>query len=169
MAENPVYTAYVKARAEKWERERKKLDAEEFMRTINPGTERKPGSAARYLRKLRQGTRSGNVIKERAKIPAGMYNVSFKDESGSIVDSVNVEVPRGGINRLDDYQAEEKIREAADRYMRARMGSNRYMTWKTIPEAQGSSYEESTEGLEIAGMRKIKHSKYPTEIVRPDE
>lgn len=166
--QNPIYRAYIRARAAVFDKEQRTLTPYEFLQQVDPGRKRKPESAARYMRKLASGERSGSVIKRRADSGAGkMYNVTFVNDSGDIVDSANIEIPLG-VSLLDLYEDDAIIR-AADSYMQARQNRARRQNLANIAaeDAQGSAGADSTEGLKLYSLREIKSTRYPVAFLKP--
>lgn len=168
-----IYSRFQQARARTREIEDRELSPKEFLDLIDPGGKRSEASAARYLRKLRSGERSGANIKKRADADGGrVVNVRFKvgtykDKSGveyADIRSANIRLPVGK-SRLDLWQG-NRLRRAVNAYLRKsysrrvdgdtdRGDEDKYVPLRALPP-----------GATLDSITRISGSRYPTEILR---
>lgn len=170
---NLVYSRYLQARARTREIEGRELSPKEFLDLVDPKGRRSESSAARYMRKLRTGERSGGMIARRAKEDSGrMVNVrykvgSYKDSSGqefADIRSANIILPTSK-SRLDLWQG-DRLWRAVNKYLRKsysrradgetdRGDEDKYVPIRSLPP-----------GATLESITRVSGSRYPAEVLR---
>lgn len=152
--------------------EQRDLSPKEFLDLIDPYGKRSDASAARYMRKLRSGERTGSLLEKRAKRDSGRtVNVKFlvgvetdkaTGERFEDVRSANITIPESK-SRLDFWKG-DRLRKAIDKYL-----ENSFTRRTRQNQANAERYEAIArlpKGSKVRSARRIRNVKYPTEILR---
>lgn len=168
---NLIVSRFEHARVRTRVTEGRELSPKEYLDLIDPYGKRSESSAARYMRKLRSGERSGVNIKRHADRDSGKvinvrYRVgSYTDATGMEfpdVRSANIVLPEGR-SRLDLWQG-DRLRKAVDRYLR-----NSYTRRVEQNKANAERYEAMSrlpKDARLVEIARVQFSRYPTEILR---
>lgn len=165
-----LFRAYVTAR-EKEAKRGHRLTAKGFLDAIDPRGHRSEASAARYLRKLRTGERSGTKIAKAATDVSGaIVNVRYEIAPGDIR-SANVRLPAGR-TRLQqwDVNVQRALRKAANEYLQREYGRRQEPSHiERNEKKRGRTYDpvkRLPRSARYQSMVRLRHSRYATAPVR---
>lgn len=167
-----LFDIFQHARERTRELEDRDLSPKEFLDLIDPYGKRSDTSAARYMRKLRTGERTGSLLEKRARRDSGKtVNVKFlvgveidkaTGERFEDVRSANITIPETK-SRLDFWKG-DRLRKAIDRYL-----ENSFTRRTRQNQANAERYEALArlpKDAKVRSARRIRNVKYPTEILR---
>lgn len=158
---DPLYQAYLEAKARQWKEHRLNLTEKDFLDTVDPAGKHSPDQAANYIENLRTGKWSSKKVRQRSQQTGGrIYNILLADRSGKVVDSANVEIPDG--RTLEEVLSNGKLERAVDKYLSSRHRMSAGDRKRYGIESVG---HKSSKGLKIVGAQPLVTTRKVTEIV----
>lgn len=185
---DPVYRTFLRLRAEAWRRSGVKLTELEYMSSIDPARKYTQSTAKQYLNKLATGEWTSRNVLQRSKDAGGrIYNIMLKDDSGQVVDSINMKTVKG----VSLYELIEAgtLRQQIENAMEIRYHERSSGKDKRKKHRRQKDYDEDAdfgededdnkegidspprpdmEGLEVAGFKPVRFTrKKNTQVLRP--
>lgn len=158
---DPLYDAYVRAKAKQWRDSRTTLKPKEYLDIVDPKGKHSDAQANLYMENLRTGKWQSSTVLQRSQQTGGqIYNILLADKSGRIVDSANVELPKG--RSLSRAIEDGTLERAVERYLSSRHSMKPSDQKKYGIESVG---HKSMKGLKIVGAEPLRTTRKIVQIV----
>jgi len=159
---DPLYDSFIKAKAKQWRDSRTVLTPKQYLDIVDPKGSHSDAQANLYMENLRTGKFHSQTVLQRSQQTGGqIYNILLADKSGRVIDSANVELPKG--RDLNTALQDGSLERAVEKYLNARHAMTPTDHKKYGIKSVG---HKSMKGLSIVAAEPLRTTKKIVQIVR---